>query len=317
MTQLKKTASSIATAFAGAALLLSAAPAQAAVMASSIVDMTNFIIRGSDGIQLDRIDDFAFLTFTSSAGYTGESGGASFDHSSSAAPLNFAPACVGSGCGALGLVNDVFPKLTAPVVGNYAAADQLETGSPVTGINGFSSPAHVASAAYAGLNTAYGLSSADANNNLNSSFIFKLNQSGGISFSFDIKAYLQVALTADETFPGFASSSYDMSFSILNLGTGATVYNYTPDLFGDGVKTLSLNAPLPMNVQLIRDTGANPVSFSSTTPVLLAGQLYQLSARTNTNVDVQRVPIPEPSSLALMGLGLLGMSLRMLKRRQG
>lgn len=314
MTQLKKTASSIAAAFAGAAILLSAAPAQGAVMASSIVDMTKFIIRGSNGVQLDR-SNFDFLTFTSSAGYTGESGGASFDLSSSAAPLDFTPACVGSGCGALGLVDDVYPKLTAPVVGNYAAADQFEAGSPVTGVNGFSSPAHVASAAYAGLNTAYGLSSADANNNLNSSFVFRLNQDQGISFSFDIAAYLQVALTADEAFPGFATASYEMSFSIVNLGTQATVYNYTPDLFGDGTKTLSLNAPLPIDIQLIRNTGPNPVSFGSTTVPLLAGQLYQLSARTNTNVDVQRIPIPEPSSLALMGLGLLGVSLRTLKRR--
>jgi hypothetical protein len=181
--------------------------------------------------------------------------------------------------------------------------DQKEAGSPIANLSGFAGLAEVSSGSYVGLTAGDVEASATSNNNLNAKFTFVLNQDTGITFDFDVDAWLQVALTSDELFPGFATASYGMSFSIVNLTDGGNVYTFNPDLFGTGEKTLSLNAPLPIDVELTRDATAK--HFSSTTVKLFAGKTYQLSARINTDADAERVP--EPGVLALVGLGLLGM----------
>lgn len=314
MTQFKKTA--LAFVAAASVTLLSAAPAQAYVQSGAMVNMTNFVISGAGG-QLDY-SNFSFLTFTNSADYSGSLGAASFSNSQSGTPLNFPAACVGDGCGALALGDNTFPKIFAAPVGNYSAADQNESGSPITGIpdgtgGTIPSPATVANGSYSGLTTGSGLASSNSNNNLNSSFIFALGQGGVITFAFDVDAFLQTAISSNEAFPAFATASYQMDFTLRNLSTGARVAAFAPDLFGNGVKTLSLNAPLPINIQTVENTGG-PIPFSFGTPALVAGQLYQLSARIQTNADVQR--IPEPGVLSLLGIALLGATVaRRVQRR--
>ena len=89
--------------------------------------------------------------------------------------------------------------------------------APHHGHNRLWFPATVSGASYAGVLSGPALASADSNNNLNSSFVFKLNQATALDFSFDIDAFLSVFVSSDEEFPGFATAAYDMSFSIINL----------------------------------------------------------------------------------------------------
>ena len=283
------------------------APAHAYVMASAVVKMTDFSIKNSAGTILDA-SDFSYLTFTSSAYQSVNLNGVKLYNagSSSDSPIDFAPLCVGAACSPI-TPNNTFPKLAAPPAsGNYVAADQQEFGAPIANLQGFPLGATVASGAYVGLDSgASAAGSADSNNNLNSSYTFSLAKDGGITFDFDVDAYLQVAVTQDEKRPAFATASYGMSFTIINLSAGGgTVWSWTPDLFGNNDKTLSLNAPLPVDLEISRNTGG-PKHFSSTTGALAAGTLYQLSLRINTDSDGQH--IPEPAVLSLLGLGLLGL----------
>jgi len=137
---------SLALASLGMLALALPTASHAAVMATSVVNVTSFTLTDASlgGAQLDFVTDFGgALTFTSSAGYAGSLGGASFSDSSSAAPINFLTACVGSGCVAgapAGPIGDApigygadnsYTKLTAPpVAGNWAAADQANPARP-------------------------------------------------------------------------------------------------------------------------------------------------------------------------------------------
>lgn len=302
MLKLRKT--SVALAAAGLLVAVASGNAQAYVMASAVVQLQDFTLSyNGSGVAL-AASDFTSLTYTSTGAYSGTLPGTpGFNSSSSATPVNLPAVSVGSGSGALALANDAFPHLAAAPVGNYAAADQFEAGAPITGLPGLALGAQIADAAYAGLTTQSALSHSQSTNNLQSSFVFALGKGGAIDLSFAAKAYLQVAVSAGEIAPGFANASYEQVFSLVDLTTGLTVFTYTPEFFADGTNTLSLNAPLPGDTQLTRENLAF-VDYLATTPVLTAGTLYQLSIRTNTNADAQRVP--EPSTLALLGLGFLG-----------
>lgn len=285
------------------------APAQAYVMGSSVVEMTNFQIKDSSGAALDKNTDFASLTFTSSADQSVDlTGYAPISISSISAPIDFTPICLGAACNPF-LSNNSFPHpLALPATGNYVAADQQEFGAPINNLPGFPLGATVASGSYVGLDTGLKVAgSANSNNNLNSSFTFAVNKSQALTFTFDVDAYLQVAISAfpSETYPAFATASYQMDFTIYNLQADEVVWTYAPDLFGNGVKTLSLNAPLPVDLQSIKQTSGTVSFVSGQTPVLAAGTLYQLSARIQTNADAARVP--EPAILGLLGVGLIGL----------
>lgn len=303
----------------GMAALMAIAPAHAYVMASSVINMTGFEILNSGGTILSAAGantatptgDFATLTFTSSADQSAAlTGFATLNNSGNVAPINFAPICLGAGCAGF-TTDNAFPHPTAPPAsGNYSAADQNEAGSPVSNLSGFTPPATVADAAYAGLDTGSADASSTSNNNLNSSFTFVLTQSGGITLDFNVDAYLQVAMTSAELFPGVATASYSVQFSITNLDDTnpltRTVFTWNPDIFGQGLTTLSLNAPLltpDQNLFVNEVAGA----FSNTTPTLNAGTHYQLSARITTLADATR-QVPEPGALSLLGIALMGLA---------
>lgn len=280
-----------------AAGLLAAAfalPLHAGVGSSAVIDITNFTIGGSGfafttGQPVATADVDAALTGFSGSSLTGTATGSSL--------LDLATRCVGT-CPQIG--SNLFPVISGAPIANFSTSDQIRSGSLTTG-------ARIANGAYTSIASGDRVASANSNNNLNGTFT--VSTAGPVTLTFDARAYTESFVSRSEGFPGFSTAAYGVSFSILNLSTGGnTVFSWSPNgeetggIFGGTENddpfslntTVSLNAPVPsdtLNSGPHMAGAASSGRFQALTQALQPGQLYQLSARINTNADAQRVQV--------------------------
>ena len=295
---------------------LSVSTAHAGALATSISLLSNLRFLDSSGAVLDN-SDFAAIVFNNNGDVSVSMNGPPVGSSGVGTPLNLSPACVGA-CPAI--ADNVFPVLTSPPTATFAAADQNESGAPVSGLGISPIGATVQSASYAQVATGSGDPSATANNGLTATFIFTLAGSTAVTIDFDGQGYYEAFTAAGETFPTNAIASTKTCFDINLVATGALIVSYCPDgVVAGGLGYTETADAFNMNVNLSRNAPFNGISmpvgqtkgvmqsgdFTATTIVLAAGVPYTLTARLTTEADVLRVP--EPGSLALLGLGLLGL----------
>lgn len=338
----------LSVALVGAGLAVAIAPPSfAGALATSVLKMADFQLLHSDGSAYDITSDFRAIVPASSANiaasYNSPLGPTNAGGPTPTGQLDLAPVCAGPGCP--GVANNAFPYLTNPPAGQFVAADQNESGSPVLGqvypvghpLAGLPIPlgATVESGSWAILSgEAAGPNASSATNALSTTFLFTLAQADSITFSFDAAHYQESFLSSNINFPGAAQTTSQFFFKITTTdpttGAQVTVFDFTPDgIAGNATGATAETDPFTLNTSTSRIAPFNQVtgefrrfgagpgvprfdSFSATTGVLLAGVEYQLEATLKTTASAAFVP--EPGVLGLLGLGLLGLGVTMRRK---
>lgn len=292
-----------------------AAHADPVASAVSVVSFENFTINYTGtGTQVDA-GNFTTLSVESSqlvaASMTGQPGAVQNPSTSTGEDI-VAQAVVGtvdpSITGFPATASTVFNVPTLPLVGNFAASGSNDVGSPITNFGVASQDeADLHNASYASLDTLNGTAGTSTSSQLASTFNFTLGQGGSLTFSFDFGAFIAAFLSTDAA--QSASASWSINFTLVDESGANQIIGGAFSL-GD---TVSNNFPGTGSTNFGNDnstlTGGivDLTSASFVTNNLLAGVEYTLTANISTRTQVVRRAVPEPESLILLGIGLLGL----------
>ncbi len=289
--------------------------ARADAFAQSILVIDNFRLLHSSGTPYS-VTDFGMLTGTNDAHATASlngvfsNGAQSFGILSGVNP-DVAHQTVGAPNPALPENNFAPFGSAPPVPGTFGYADQNLTGSSIT-VGATPAGATAATRADASL-AVNGIAAGNSDVGTSTTFSFTLGAADSMTIAFDATPYTQAYVSADGAPTTNANARLSWSINIVDMTTGMTVFSYAPNEL-NAFSNVSRTDGFPGTTTYNPGTGA----FSATTGMLSIASVYQITIQHNTlaNALQDTQAVPEPATLAIFGLGLLGMTAFGRRRKQ-